>query len=132
MPRYDDYDHLDYGDIRIGGRNRRGDESKSQSGLGMASVGISVLMFFVLLFLFAVAAIASANGPLNDDDPVAIITGLGIIACMGITFVGLVLGIIGVCQPDRNNLTAILGSTFNAFLLFGVICLLCVGIAMGG
>ena len=132
MPRYDDDDPVDYDDIRIEGRQRRGDESKPPSGLGMVSVGIFALMFIALLFLVVVAAIASANGPMNDNDPVAIITGLGIITCMGITFIGLVLGIVGVCQADRNNLTAILGSTFNAFLLFGVICLLCIGIAAGG
>jgi hypothetical protein len=142
MPRYDDYDRDDdddYDDIRVGrGRRRDRDDApagpKPQSGLGIASVCLAIVVFVGYFFLIATIGVIAAqnNAPMKDDDPVAVVGGLGIIGTFCLNLIGLVMGFVGCFQSDRNVLCAILGTTFNAILLFGVIALVCAGLMMGG
>jgi hypothetical protein len=132
MPRYYDDDD-DYDDLDIGRYDDRRAGPLPQSGLGIASlllaIGCGVLMFA----LVAGAAIVTANqrGPVNDNDPALGVLGLGIIGTCGLTLIALVLGIVGCFQPDRSALCGILGSVFNALILFGIGALMCIGILMG-
>jgi hypothetical protein len=138
MPRYDDYDRFDDDDIRVGRRHRDRDDappgSKPQSGMGIASVCLAVVVFVGYFALIATIGVVAAknNQPMRDDDPVAVIGGLGIIGTFCLNIIGLVLGFIGCFQSDRNVLCGILGAVFNTLLLFGVIALVCMGLAMGG
>ncbi len=135
MPRYDDDDRYgDLGDIRIGSRRPDRDAGQlQQSGAGLTSVVIAVLMFLAFLFFIAIAAVMDANnnGPMRDDDPRAIVLGLGILGGFGLNITGLVLGIVGCCQPNRSSACGVIGTVLNGLLLFGMLFLICIGLAMG-
>jgi len=133
MPRYYDDDD-DFDDLDIGRYRDRGDRDgpKPQSGLGIASLLMSIVCGVAMFGLVAAAVIATANGPVNDRDPMMAMLGLGIIANCGFTLIGFVLGLVGCFQPDRGALCGILGSIFNGLILLGIGSLLCLGIAVGG
>ena len=83
----------------------------------------------------AAAAIVEAknqNAPLPEEHPLMMVLGLGIIGSGCLNLAGLVLGIVGSCQSDRNSLLAILGAVFNALLMIGIMGLICAGLAIGG
>jgi hypothetical protein len=135
MPRYDDYDDDDYDDLRLDrGRRRESSGPKPLSGLGLASIGIAVLMFVAVPALFILAAVVDdPNNPQPPEkDPAMVAVGLGILLSLGFTLIGLVLGIIGCCQPDRSLVCGLLGSILNGLILLGAIGLVCAGIAIGG
>jgi hypothetical protein len=124
--RFDDDDD----DIDIG-RGRRGDPPGS-AGWAIASFFISILDGIFLLFLIIGATImeANQNAPLNDNDPRVIMLGFGILAGLAFSVLGLILGFVGIGQKN-GTVFAILGITFNALLVVGVIALMCLGIAAG-
>ncbi len=100
----------------------------------MASICLAILVFLGYFLVIGAAAVIAAgnNAPMRDDDPKAVVIGLGFIASGCLNLVGLVLGCVGTFQPNRSVLCGILGAVFNAVLLFGVIALVCLGLAMGG
>jgi hypothetical protein len=126
MPRYRD----DYDDIRL---NVRDQGPKPMSGMGLASLLIAIGMGLLLLVLVGIAGIVSAEqgGQMNENDPAAILLGLGILGGLGGTLIGLVLGIVGCYQPDRSIVLAVLGTIFNGLVILGVLSLFCIGILMG-
>jgi hypothetical protein len=133
MPRYDEYDDDDFDDLRIERLRRRDTAPKSLSGLGMVSIGIGVLMFMVFPALFVLAAMLDDpnNAQPPDKDPAMMAVGLGLLLSLGFTLIGLVLGIIGCCQPDRSMVCGLLGAILNGLLLLGMIALVCTGLALG-
>mgnify|MGYP001816289982 CR=1 FL=1 len=84
--------------------------------------------------LIAVAGVmeASAPGGMDEDSPVVIGVGFGILSVVGISFVGLFLGVGGFMQGQRNRLFAILGVLANLGLIAGIIGLIVIGLAMAG
>src|SRR5450755_1194271 len=100
-----DNDDYDYDRIKIGRRDE-GDRSKSQSGIGIISLLISVVVGVLLVVLIVVATLIAVgqNGQVNDKDPLAVVVGLGILLGLGGALVGLVLGVVGAMQTDRNIL----------------------------
>ena len=103
------------------------------SGLGIASLFIAIVMGILLFILFSIAVVISIkqNGQINDNDPVMVSLVLGMMGGLGMTLIGLVLGIIGALQPDRKGLYGVLGSAFNAMILLGVGGVICLGILAG-
>jgi hypothetical protein len=132
MPRYD-YDDDDYDDFRIRRPRRRAPREAPHSGLGIASLFIAIVMGIGMFILFSIAVVISLrqNGQVNDNDPVVVALGLGLLGGCGMSLVGLVLGIIGALQPDRKALYGILGSVFNGMILVGVGGIICLGILAG-
>ena len=72
------------------------------------------------------------NGPMNDNDPTTIIVGLIAIFYALLTIIGLVLGLVGVFQTDRNPALAIVGTVINGIVILGGMSLICAGVLMGG
>ena len=130
MPRYD---NDDYEDIRLRDVRARERGPRPQSGLGMVSLVIAIVMVVAMLGLIGVAVVVTEKngGQMNDNDPVAITLGLGIIGCLLITVIGLVLGLVGAFQSDRNPTLAIVGTVLNGVILLGVVSLMCLGVFMG-
>lgn len=135
MPRYYDDDDDDFDDLDIGRFRKRDygdpDAPRPQSGLGIASLILSIFCGVSLFGLIMMAAIISANGQVNDEDPAMVALGLGMVAGCGFTLIGLVLGVVGCFQPGRNPTCGILGSIFNGLILLGVGGLLCTGLLIG-
>lgn len=107
---------------------------KKQSGLGIASFIIAVFCGIVTFLLFAVAGYmeTSTPGGIDEESPVIVLMGLGILGMGFMLLVGAGLGIAALCQSDRNKLFGILGLVLNmlALLLFGG--LMAIGIAAEG
>jgi hypothetical protein len=143
MPRYDDYDQYDddddYDDIRVGRRRlpARADMGpKPQSGVGITSVCLAAVAFVGYVITFGVAVVYEANNnnnvPRGNEDPVEMLLGLGLIGSGCLNLAGVVLGFVGCFQSDRGIIWSILGAVFNTILVFGVIALVCAGLAMAG
>jgi hypothetical protein len=128
MPRYDDYDDDDF-TSRLRKRSRR-PRAVRHSVLGIASLAIAILMGFSIFFFIVLSAIFSAQGPMNDRDPKAMVLGFGIIGSSALALVGGVLGVVGLFQPKRHKVFPIIGTIFNAILIFGVMFLMCIGLVM--
>ncbi|PZD94283.1 hypothetical protein DNH61_17880 [Paenibacillus sambharensis] len=102
------------------------------SGLGIASfvIGIvSIIGIIAVIFLVA-ASISTYLLPNNtiapgfETDPVVIISSLSILAVLFLSFVGLVLGIIGLVIKRRRKVFSIIGVVLNGLLLLGFAFLL--------
>lgn len=62
----------------------------------------------------------------------ALLIGLVIIGSSVLSLIGLVLGIVGVCQPNRRVVFAVLGTVLNVFIILGVCGVVGLGLARGG
>jgi hypothetical protein len=145
MPRHDDYDPLDdhFDEIRNPPRRPRRAYDyeydrgpKPHSGVGVASMclaGVAFVAYLIVAGLMVISEIHNANNnaPINDDDPIAILGGLGIVGAFTFNFIGLVLGAVGCFQSDRKPLYAILGAIFNGVVFVGVIAMIVIAIILG-
>jgi hypothetical protein len=121
-----DDDDDDY-DIR---RSRRRRRKKRQGGaaLGIISFAIAIICMFAVFVLLIAAVVIGANGPVNDNDPVVVMLGLGIIGCMLAAVVGIVLGAVGAFQSNTIGTTcSIIGVAINTLILLGVLFVMCLG-----
>lgn len=109
-----------------------------QSGLGIASfvIGVSALVISLLSIIGLVFSnfdvlVTSINEQMTDEElanvilseaPMLIIGVLMILVSSFLTFIGAVLGIAGLLQPNRKRLFAIMGTVLNGamvmFILF--------------
>ena len=104
--------------------------SPSHSGFGIASCVVGLVLFLVDAVLF-VAALGERNASIPGDEvrgPLVIAFAVGLLATALLSIVGLVLGVAGLTQHERNKVFAVLGVCCNALLLLGVIGLLLIGI----
>ncbi|MBI3822533.1 MAG: hypothetical protein HY289_07625 [Planctomycetes bacterium] len=121
------YDDQHYDDIHIGDFTEV-DAPMPHSILGIVSLAIAAVMLVAFAVLFGLRV--AAAGP--DNVPLTAISGLAFIACLVVTFVGLMLGVCAFLVPDRRLVFPVLGVVCNATLFVGVIILLCFGAALGG
>jgi hypothetical protein len=102
------------------------------SGVGIASFIVALFGGFIDAVLIVVA------GLIELQHPGAIAPGssqealVGLFFCFGMLMglVGLVLGIVGVCQVDRKKVFAILGLVLGALTLVGGGCTIAIGMAV--
>ena len=143
MPRHhgDDYeDRFSRDDAEDRPRERlyRADKGRERfqrerghSVMGILSCLTALLAGVMTFTLFLVAGVMSANrGDLPEDSPEAIALGLGFFACVGLTLVAMILGVVGLFGK-KDKLFPILGTSFSALILFGTILLVCAGIVAG-
>ena len=92
--------------------------TQKQSGLGIASFVMAVLIGITAFALVVMAGVVEASTPggMDEESPVAIIIGLGIFAVIGMSLLGIGLGIAGLLQPDRARIFSILGLSCNGDL----------------
>lgn len=104
------------------------------SGLGITSFALSILVGFLLFAAIAVAGVMESSRPggLDEESPVAVVMGLGIIALLGLNLVAFGIGIGALFQRDRKKIFAILGTVFSSLIFLGCIALFVVGSMMEG
>lgn len=103
------------------------------SGFGVASFVIALVTGIGAFFSIAIAAfLGIKNGPIPKNDPTAVLIGLVIIGSGVLSLIGLVLGIVGVCQSNRRVVFAMLGTVLNVFIILGICGVVGLGFAMGG
>jgi hypothetical protein len=106
---------------------------KKHSGPGLASFLIALVMGFGIFALLLVAGVleTSTPGGIDDESTEAMVIGFSLFGLAGGALVGLVLGIAGLMQSDRNVLFSTLGSSITALLLGGIVLLVVIGILVG-
>lgn len=97
--------------------------TKKHSGLGIVSMFMGVTTGIITFVIFVFAGYLESNTPggIDDESPLAIIMGAGILLTVFLIFVGTVLGFVGLFQKDKKKLFPAVGSFLNLFLLLGVI-----------
>jgi hypothetical protein len=128
MSRY--YDEDDDLDDALDVRHRAFfQDDRRHSGPGVVAFGMAIAAGIGTGVAAVLAAIAmDVQPPIADDDPLLVSAGL-LLLISGVTSVaGLALGFGGTFQSDRKPLYAILGLSFNALVLFGIVVLICLGI----
>jgi hypothetical protein len=102
---------------------------QKHSGIGIASFITSVVASILLGLMVVIAGameIATPGG-LDEKTAAAMVLGLFIIALLVVDIVALGLGIAGLFQKDRKKLFAILGTTFSAATIIGILFLIVIG-----
>ncbi len=145
---YDDYDQPNrrgYDDYDRPNRNRYDDddydrddwrrrERPSHSGLGVISVIIAILSglgFFVLIAISAAIEVENPGALDDDQSPTTMMLGGGV-CFSGFGFVvSLILGIVGLLQPNRFKMFPIIGTVLSIVALLGMAGLMLIGIAAG-
>ncbi len=93
------------------------------SGVGIASFVLSMLSGLSLFVLFGVAGYMEAQSPagMSEDDPTTMLLGVALIGAGMAQFLAFILGAVGLFQPNRKKIFAILGTIFSllAILTFG-------------
>jgi hypothetical protein len=104
------------------------------SGFGIASTVLGVIMGVAVFGLLVIAGIMETNTPggIDEESPQAIVLGVLIIGSLVLSLVGLVLGLVGVFQPQRNKIFPGIGIGVNALLVLGTLAIVCLGMLAGG
>ena len=114
--------------------NEPSEVSMKHSGIGIASFSMSVGILIVTFVLVVVAGVmeASTPGGINEESPAAIMLGLSIIGMVLLNIVAFGLGIGTMFQKDRKKLFGILGMSFSALTIVGIISLIMFGMSIDG
>ena len=133
-------DEMEHGEV--------GRENK-HSRMGIASFVISILVVLAILALVVGGPLLISSSesfdpqsfdPANPQsvdlsNPTLIalqVLGLGFIAGVLLSFVGLGLGVAGMVQRRRKRLFAVIGAVLNGLVVLGVIALVVLSIALAG
>ncbi|HUS40013.1 MAG: hypothetical protein WBF93_07510 [Pirellulales bacterium] len=102
------------------------------SGIGIISFVIAMVAGTTLFaIIVALALEAQGGGEIDETDPKMLLMGLGILAAIGFSFCGLILGIISVCLRDRKKIFGILGLTFNGTIVLGIAAMVAMALIVG-
>jgi hypothetical protein len=103
---------------------------KNHSGLGIASLVIGVFSILVAVGAIGLATFITATNPIavQNEDPVLAVIGLGIIGAIGLSLMGMGLGIGSLFVGTRSKILGILGIVANFLVLFGLCGIMIVGI----
>ncbi|MBB3108317.1 hypothetical protein FHS18_000345 [Paenibacillus phyllosphaerae] len=120
------------------------EHKQKHAGLGIASfiIGITSILAFITSMVVAASSIMNQitedGNPALDaaalvdsaDGALLVLSGLLMIGCLALAFIGLVLGIIGVCLKNRRKVFGILGVVFNGLLVMGTISIIGLGLVL--
>jgi hypothetical protein len=114
---------------------------RPQSKLGIASfiIGLVSIIGFIVCIIIATSSIMNyieSNGKtirnieeISSNIPL-LAAGLLMIVCVGLSFVGLILGIVGACMKNTRKAFSIIGIVLNSLLTVGFVALFIFGIIM--
>jgi len=100
---------------------------QKHSEVGIASIISSVLGGLLALIAVTGAVILTAQGR-TQSDPIMALCGCGIILSFPIFIVGGILGIVGLFNPNRKKVTAIIGLVLNILPCLLLIILMVIGL----
>lgn len=106
--------------------------SPQQSGLGIASLVLSLIAGLMLgIPLIVVIVLVARNPNLPENDPTAIGVGCTMLVGLLLAVGAGILGLIGLFQPDRSRVCAVLGLVFSVIEVFGIGGLILLGLLVG-
>jgi len=100
---------------------------QKHSEVGIASIISSVLGGMLALISVVGAVILTAQGKVQSD-PIMALCGCGILLSFPIFIVGGILGIVGLFNPNRKKITAIIGLILNILPCLLLITLMLIGL----
>jgi hypothetical protein len=101
----------------------------AQSGFGIASLVLSIVAgLLIVLPIIAATVLVAANPNPRPDDPQFIVLGCAMLSGLTVAVLAGVFGLIGVFQPDRGKICAVLGITISAVEILGLAGLLLLGL----
>ncbi len=93
------------------------------SGVGITSFALSMLSGISLFALFGVAGYLESQSPagMSEEDPTTMLLGVALLGAGMAQFLAFILGAVGLFQPNRKKIFAILGLIFSlvAIVTFG-------------
>lgn len=101
------------------------------SGYGIASTILGCGTLVALFAGFMAVGLMQQQNPNIDPNSSPTIMVLSLSICFGgplFHLIGLVLGLIGVFQPDRQKLFGVMGTVINALVVFGMLALVLLGV----
>lgn len=103
------------------------------SGFGIVSLIISVLVGAYSLCPLAVAGIVEATTTrgMSKESWVVAVIGLFLILGLGMSLLGIELGIAGLIQRDRKRVFPILGLVFNSVATIALVAIIVIGVTFG-
>ncbi|RIX52413.1 hypothetical protein D3P08_13125 [Paenibacillus nanensis] len=115
------------------------------SGLGIASFVLAIVSILALIIGIIMSVAAAANymnvSPSDIESEIlagsgeefAAFVGAGLLMMLsiGLSIIGLVLGIIGLVIKNRKKIFGIIGVILNALLILGLVLLMALGLALG-
>lgn len=103
------------------------------SGLGIASLAITFLMGLFEFVVIMIAGIleSTTEGGVDENSPEAMLLGLSVLGGMMLNFVGIGLGIGGLCQSNRSKIFPALGVCLGIVVIFGVVSVIVLGVMFG-
>lgn len=101
--------------------------------MGIASLVLSILSGLGSFALVVTAGVLAETQPemMEDEGPVIMLIGFGIMATGALALVSLILGIISLTQKDRRKICGILGTIFSVLVGLGIGGLMVIGVMMG-
>jgi hypothetical protein len=106
------------------------DRGLKHSGLGIASFIIAIVLgVFEFLFIVVAGIVETTNsGGIEAKPTIAIVVGMSILLGVGLSLVGIGLGIAGLIQKNRKKVFTILGLVFNIAVIIMVLGIVVIGI----
>jgi len=105
---------------------------RRHAGAGIASFVVAILT--IILLALEVMLFTDPLGVLYADYLIAGLAATAFVLCIFVTaltaLAGTILGIIGLCQPDRKKLFAVLGLSVCALFLLVFVALVVLGLAL--
>ena len=110
---------------------RCNDSEPRHSGLGIASFVVGLLAGIVEFAILAAAGVieVSTPGGMDENSPAAVLIGLGLLAGLALSLLGVGLGIGGLTQR-RKKVFAVLGVVVSLLVTLAVAGLLVVGLTV--
>lgn len=120
-------------------------ESRKHAGVGIASFILAALAWILVIVGFVTALPQlmemsnGANPAMSEQEmtelvqqyPMIMVFGLILMISGGLTFVGLVLGVVGLFMQNRKKLFPVLGTIFNALPIVMIVFFFILGLATG-
>jgi hypothetical protein len=103
---------------------------KKESVLGIIScvIALTSLAFFICLILVGVYLESATPGGMQEDSSISVIFGLFLILIIPVSFLGAVLGFIGIFQTSKKKIFPVSGAFLNSLLFGGMIVAILFGI----
>ena len=96
-------------------------EKQKHSGFGIVSFILSIVMGIVLFSILFILA-----GPIWKHFGEMLLL-LFLLGALGVEFIAMVFGIVGIVQGSRKKVFAILGTVISAFIFIGFVMLIMIG-----
>ncbi len=102
---------------------------QGHSKIGIASFIIAMCVMVISFMLVLFSSLVQVKNPsyFEDDSAGAVLLGLMVIFAAFAGLCGVVLGIAGLFEKNKNIIFSILGAVFNAMVVLGWVILMIVG-----